>query len=115
MPSQNVETSTTVVPSFSTTMVVPYNLCRLANFNPAYGAAIQVVYTFGTATSAVISLQVSNDGVNYTPLASDTTSPTASGNVLWDLGHPNYKWIQVSFVPTGGTISASIIFNANNF
>lgn len=114
MPYQNVETSSTSVAAFSTTTNQDYNLGRLSNTNPANGVSIQVIYTFLTATSAIIKLQASNDGTNFADISGSSVTVTVSGNTLWDVGTPHYKILRVVMTPTGGTISAVLVLNATN-
>jgi hypothetical protein len=114
MPFQNVETSTFTIPTFSTTTTHDYNLGRLENSNPAYGLALQATVTFGTASTAVLKLQASNDGVNFADVPGSSITLSASGSTIWDAGNPNYKFLRVSFAPSGGSISAVLVLNAVN-
>lgn len=114
MPYQNVETSTITLPSFSTTTNQDYNLSRLANTNPAFGISIQATYTFGTATSVILKIQASNDGVNFADVSGSSVTVTATGVTIWDAGNPNYKIIRVNIVPTGGTVAVVLIANSVN-
>lgn len=114
MPFQNVETSIFSVPLLSTTSTHDYNLGRLENFNPAYGVALQATVTFGTASTAVLKLQASNDGVNFADIPGSSTTISATGTTIWDIGKPNYKFLRASLAPSGGTVSAVLTLNAVN-
>lgn len=68
-----------------------------------------------TGLSTVITLQRSNDGVNYRnadPPHSLTASESSTD--LWDLGVVTYKFVRVLIVPTAGVANITLTFNAVN-
>lgn len=73
--------------------------------------------TFTPTTSAgnVLKLQGGNDGTNFSDLAGDTvTIATTSGNSLWDLGSPGYRYVNIVYTPSAGQIALTVTINAKS-
>lgn len=68
-------------------------------------------HTLTPATSAgnVAKLQVSNDGTNWTDVASATvTIATSSGAALWETGLLASRYLSVLYTPSAGQVSLAI-------
>jgi hypothetical protein len=82
--------------------------------------------TFTPTTSAgnVIKAQFSNDGVYFTditttnfpscPVATVTVSTSSGAGVLWDLQRPAARYVNISYAPSAGQITFSVIMNVKN-
>lgn len=62
----------------------------------------------------VVKLQASNDGENYADITDKNVTISADGNILWDLGNVNFRFLRVSETPSVGTINLTLIFNGTN-
>jgi hypothetical protein len=113
MPSQNVDNTVVTYTGLVANQNYTYNLTRTPSTNSAHGASIQAVYS-GSSPTFVIALAASNDGINFAPISGTSVSVSAAGTTVWDLGTPNYKFVQVQETYTSGTINLTLIFNANN-
>lgn len=113
MPYENVDSTTTTLTGLVATTSYDYSLVRSPSTNPVHGLSVQVVYPAGTFSFA-ISLQCSNDGTNYADITGTSTAISAAGNTMYDLGNPNYKYLRVLLTRTSGTLTATLLFNANN-
>lgn len=63
-------------------------------------ASIQLTGSLTSTDTSVITLLISNDGVNFVPFpVTKTVTFTGGGtvSVLFDLGSINYEWLQVSW------------------
>lgn len=78
-------------------------------------------FTPTTSTSNVIKAQASIDGTYWTditttnfpscPVASVTVS-TTTGGVVWDLGRPGFRYVNILYTPSAGQITFSVLINA---
>lgn len=75
-----------------------------------YGASLQAVWTGGSA-NGTLSLQVSNDGVNWSDLTGSDIAVSGAGNFTWDLTQTNVAYVRIIFAYTSGTGSLSIQVN----
>lgn len=110
-------------------IVVDANTVKFATSlaNSATGTAVDITtpgvgtHTITPAalvtTGAVAKLQVSNDGTNFSDVASASVTITAAGNTYWELTVQSSgnklrpSWIRILFTPTTGTVKLSIIPN----
>jgi len=63
--------------------------------------AIQAIITGGNGT---VSLQASNDGVNYSPITGASQTFTGSTAVMFDITAFSYKWLLIDLVASSGTL-----------
>jgi len=87
-----------------------YNLA----LHNSYGLSIQLVYSNQAAINATANIQVSNDGINWTDVASTSVTITANGNTIWDLSNSAFKIVRVHFVRVAGTVDLQLIYNSLN-
>ncbi len=110
-------------------IVVDANTVQFASSlaNAAAGTAIDITTPgFGThtitpallvTTGAVCKLQVSNDGTNFSDVASASVTITSAGNTYWEVcvqasgRRLRPSWLRVLFTPTTGTVTLSVIPN----
>lgn len=72
-------------------------------------ACIQAVFT-GTP-NGTLSLQVSNDNVNYTTYTGSSTAITGAGSFAWLIGDIGFPWVQVVYSASSSTGTLSITVN----
>lgn len=71
-------------------------------------------FTTTPLTSAIVKLQMSNDGINFTDITGKNEVATGSGSVLWDLGHVTFRVLRVVEVPNYGAMNLILNFNGTN-
>jgi hypothetical protein len=87
-----------------------YNLA----LHNSYGLSIQLIYSNQVAINATASIQVSNDGDNWTDIPNTAVTITANGSTIWDLSNSAFKIVRVHFVRTAGTVNLKLIYNSLN-
>lgn len=85
------------------------------NIQYYHGYAVQAIYTGGTRGTA--SIQVSNDGVNFSTVTGSTQVLSGAGNFIWNVTDAYYKYAQFNWASTGAasTGTMSIYFMAKGF
>lgn len=72
-------------------------------------ASLQLNSTLTVAETAVVTLLISNNGVNFVPFAVSKTVTFTGGTLdsaLFELGAVDYVWLRVSWAaPSGGTLT----------
>lgn len=72
-------------------------------------ASLQLNATLASTNTDVITLKISNDGVNYVGFSTAKTVTFTGGgtiNALFELGPIDYAFLQVSYAtPSAGTVS----------
>lgn len=76
-----------------------------------YGAALQGVWTGGSA-SGTVSLAYSNNGNDWSLDSSSTQPVSGAGNFMWDLTTSQAAYVHLVFTRTSGTGSISGYVNA---
>lgn len=61
-------------------------------------------FTPTSLAGATVTLQKSNDGVNYDAVAA-ATSISATANVWFEVAAPAYRWLRLSYTLTAGSMS----------
>jgi hypothetical protein len=103
-------------------IAVDANTIKLATSlaNAVAGTAVDITdvgvgtqtFTPTTSTSNVLKLQASCDNVNFQDISGDTvTIATSSGNTLWDLQRPGYRYIKILYTPSAGQIALQVVVN----
>lgn len=69
-------------------------------------ASIQAVWT-GSPIGA-LSLNISNDNVNWTAYTGSTTVVNGAGNFIWNLLSNGYNYVQVVYAASSGSGSLNI-------
>lgn len=78
------------------------------------GTTSDAALTPSSLGNVVVKLQASNDGVNFTDIASKTVTISGAGSILWDLGTVTYRVLRVSEAASSGAINLTLNFNAIN-
>lgn len=72
-------------------------------------ASIQAVWT-GSPTGN-LSIQISNDNINWSTYTGSSTAVSGAGNFMWNLLTTPYPWVRVIYTASGGTGSLNISVN----
>lgn len=73
------------------------------------GYAIQAVWTGSTSPNGSLTLQASNDNVNWSTLSGTSVAVSGSaGNTLWKESAPYYKYVRVAYTRTSGGASDTV-------
>lgn len=83
-------------------------------------ASIQFHGTLGSSDTSVITLNISNDGVNFVGFSTaKTVTLTGGGTIdaLFELGTIDYRYLQVSYgTPSAGTLTlVDTLYSTPNF
>lgn len=73
------------------------------------GYAVHAIWTGAPVGS--VSVQGSNDSVNFVEVAADDTAG-AAGQYLLNVEHQHYRYVRVSYIRTSGTGSLTVYFSA---
>ncbi len=115
MPYQKIDGTIVTLTDVLTSQTVDYNLHDVNNQGKtAFGLSVQVVYTSGGAFDWTLTLQGSNDGVNFADITGSSVNITAAGTHIYDVGNPNYKILRVVATRVSGTITLVFTYNAVN-
>lgn len=87
-----------------------------------YGIGTQT-FTPTTSSGGVIKAQASCDGVYFTDInptnfpncsPATVTVSTTTGGACWDLGKPSFRYVNILFTPSAGTITFSVLINSKS-
>lgn len=100
-------------------IVVDANTIKLASslVLALAGTAVDITAQGTTADAAltpatlsqVVKLQASNDGTNFSDIASMTVTITAAGNTIFNVGVIYNKFVRVVVTPTAGALTLSVV------
>lgn len=86
------------------------------NLNGVDRASIQLNATLSSTNTSVVTLSISNDGVNFVGFSvAKTVTMTGGGtlNALFELGSIDYVFLKVTYgTPSGGTVTLVGVLNA---
>lgn len=106
-------------------IVVDANTVKFATslVNAQAGTAVDITgagsgtqtFTPTASSGNILKLQASNDGLNFTDISGDTvTIATTSGNVVWDLQTPGYRYVNILYTPAAGQVSVKVVLNGKS-
>lgn len=82
------------------------------NMTSYWGGCVSCVVTNSSAAAGTLSLQGSGDGINYQTLTSNATPTTltvaGNGTYLFDVTTTGVQFLQLIYVPSGGTGTLNI-------
>lgn len=75
-----------------------------------YGFCVQAVVSSASGLTATLKLQGSNDGTNWTDVASSSQSVSANGTFVWNYVGAFYDQVRLAWTVSGGscTLAATI-------
>lgn len=110
---------TVMTPSVTTTTIASAATVggsMIYNLNGVDRASIQVNGTLTSANTSVITLTISNDGINFVAFSTAKTVTLTGGgtlSALFELGPIDYVFLQVAYgTPSGGTLTLVGVLNA---
>lgn len=75
---------------------VPYLLNGLRDYS------LQVVFS-DTSLEGSLTLECSNNGVDFITVKDSTQAITAGAGHIWDVDGANYRWVRMTWAPSDGT------------
>lgn len=73
------------------------------------GAAVQAVWSAGSTPVGATTLEGSLDDINYVTISGSSLSVSGNtGNNLYNIDSPNYKFIRLTYTASSGTGTMSV-------
>ncbi len=66
-----------------------------------YAYSVEATIASGGAITGTLSLQASNDKVNWVEIQNSAFVISSAGSTLWNITSSNYKWLKVVWVDSG--------------